>query len=205
MCPVKRWTGSRMPRVGDDAFEQRPGFVDVALRRHRELEAELRDQPVQRPLEVGDDLPGVVAGGAARDAIALDQQHAAIGVAQQEERGGDPGDAGADDRDVGVGIRIERRRRASAATAARSTATGSGASAHASVGDARVGSQTSRGSTTAGRETPRGAPSARTRCANRLPVGRCGLPSTASHVTKSRPGSSCGSSSTIFRIDHSAP
>ena len=102
MWPMKRCTGVADAGLGRPCARAAARPVDVALRRDRESKPNVGDQPVERALEVADDLARVVAGRAARDAVALDQQHAAIGVAQQEERGRDARDAGADDRDVGV-------------------------------------------------------------------------------------------------------
>ena len=98
-------------RLREQAVEELPGVEDVALRSERALDAVLRGEAAERPLEVRRELAGVVARCAACDAVGFEEQHAPVGVRQREERGRHPGDARADDRDVGAGVLGDRRRR----------------------------------------------------------------------------------------------
>src|SRR4029079_2339717 len=91
----------------DHFIEQAIGTVVAALGVDGGVESIGIDEVAQRPLEVGRQLSGVVTCRAPPDAIAFDQQNARWRVAQYEERRGDAGDPGTDDRDVGRQVLVQ--------------------------------------------------------------------------------------------------
>ena len=90
----------RRARLGHQRVEQGVRRLDVALRLRRRLRAELLGDAPEGPLEVRRELPGVVTAGTPCDAVSFEQHHDAVGRAENEERGRDPRDAGADDDDI---------------------------------------------------------------------------------------------------------
>jgi hypothetical protein len=95
----------------DDQVEQRMALVEEPFGRARRFGTELRCDVAQRPLEVGGQLARIAAGGATGESVPLHEQHAVVGLAQDEERRGDSGDARTDDDHVGRRVAVERLRR----------------------------------------------------------------------------------------------
>ena len=97
-------TRTLQPASATISLQQARGLLESALGLSRHRRSEVRRDVAQRPLEVGRHLAGVPAGRAARDALALDQQHAPARVAQQEEGRRHTRDPGPDDDHVGTRV-----------------------------------------------------------------------------------------------------
>ena len=97
--------------AADHRVEQVVRVIQVTLRVRRQAPPERVGDVRQRTLEVGRQLPGVVAARPAPDAVALDKEDAGARGAQEEERRRDPGDPGADDQHVDRRVGCKRLRR----------------------------------------------------------------------------------------------
>jgi hypothetical protein len=95
-------------RLSHDEVEEIVSTVEAPLRLDGPLGPELIRDGAQRPLEVRRHLTGVAARRAARDAIALYQQHVVGRVAQDEEGRSHARNPSAHYGDVGRGVRLER-------------------------------------------------------------------------------------------------
>jgi hypothetical protein len=86
------------------------GIVEATLGVAGQLRAELVCDVRQRALEVGRELSRIPAGCTAGHTIALDEDHAAVARAQDEERRGNPGNPRTHDGDISRRVRMKRLR-----------------------------------------------------------------------------------------------
>lgn len=109
MWPVNRST-DRGAGLADHHVEQVVGIVEATLGVAGQLRAELVCDVRQRALEVGRELSRIPAGCTAGHTIALDEDHAAVARAQDEERRGNPGNPRTHDGDISRRVRMKRLR-----------------------------------------------------------------------------------------------
>ena len=110
---VQRLDDARPQIAGNGEADDQRAHERLRLLRHVPEflgagEAELLFQPEHVAAEAGVDLPAVAAGGAACNRLGLNKHDVGAGLGEMD-RGGEPGEAAADDADIGPARAVERR------------------------------------------------------------------------------------------------